>query len=182
MRSAIASLAPRFPLAVAGLVFAAAIVPAACQPTPLPGDMLGMYKVTAQSTTNSCGAGLGAPDPWVFDAQVSVDGTTVYWSFMDGNAPLSGLMASATKASITSDQTANVDSSDAGAGPCTLARADDIEMTLGSGSPPTSLSGTISYSFTVPGGSDCGDQLASGGGSYSALPCTIAYSMTAQRQ
>ena len=60
----------------------------ACASTTLPGTQLGTFKVTGQSTTNTCG--LGAPNPWTFDVQLSQQGSTVFWSWMDGSAPLSG--------------------------------------------------------------------------------------------
>jgi hypothetical protein len=154
-----------------------------CNEQPLPGTVYGMYKVTAQTKVNSCGVGLNAPNPWVFDAQLSQEGSTLYWSWMDGNSPLSGPIVSSThQASITTNLSANVDATDAGLGPCNLARADDLELTLASGSPPPSFTGTITYSFTVPGGSSCGDQLTSAGGTYDALPCSLSYTVSAAKQ
>jgi hypothetical protein len=159
-----------------------ALLVGACQATPLPGTNYGTYKVTGTTETNTCGTDLGAPDPWVFDAQVSKDGETIYWSWMDGNAPLSGALA-ATTASLTTSTTGDVDPTDAGAGPCTMTRADTVDITFPSGSPPpSSLTGTITYAFTVPSGSTCTDQLASAGGQYAALPCTLAYTFTAALQ
>jgi hypothetical protein len=169
-------------LALATLALYAGVATSGCSDQALPGTMFGMYKVTGQASTNSCGSGLDAPDPWVFDAQLSQEGTTIYWSWMDGNAPLSGPLVSTEHASITADESANVDATDAGLGPCTMARADDIELALAAGSPPPSFTGTISYSFTVPSGSTCTDQLASAGGTYAALPCSVSYTVTAALQ
>ena len=50
-----------------------------------------------------------------------------------------------------------------------MQRADDLEVTLADGS----FTGSLTYSFTVPTGSDCSDQLAASGGQYSTLPCTV---------
>jgi hypothetical protein len=161
-------------------LYAVAAIPG-CSETPLPGTMYGMYKVTAELHTNSCGANLDAPDPWVFDAQVSKDGTTIYWSWMDGNAPLSGVL-SASSASITASTTANVDGTDAGLGPCTMSRADTLDLAFATGSPPPSFTGSIAYEFTVPSGSTCTDQLSSNGGQYDTLPCTLAYTVSAAIQ
>ena len=169
-------------LLLPGATLLLAVRGAGCEDQPLPGTMLGTYKVSAQSKTNSCGAGLGAPNPWVFNADLSDEGSTIYWSWIDGSPVLSGILTNATQASITAQSAANVDPSDAGAGPCTLERADDLELTLAAGSPPPSFSGTISYVFTVPSGSSCADQLVSAGGTYAALPCTISYTLTATRQ
>jgi hypothetical protein len=155
---------------------------AGCNDKPLPGTMYGRYKVTGTTTVDTCGPGLGAPDPWVFDAELSQEGATIFWSWMDGSSPLSGPLLSSTHAKITTNVAANVDPSEAGLGPCTLSRADAIELTLTSGSPPPSFTGTISYAFAPQTGSTCSDQLTSGGGLYAALPCSVSYSVTAARQ
>src|SRR5580704_7203696 len=107
-----------------------------CDEQPLPGTLLGTYTVDAQSQTNSCG--LAAPNPWQFDVQMSEDGQLLYWSWMDGNpavsAPLSGMAAT-----LLASQQANVDGVDGGLGPCTMERDDTLEVTLGTGSPPTTF-------------------------------------------
>jgi hypothetical protein len=158
------------------------IVLSGCNDKPLPGTMYGRYKVTAQTTVDSCGPGLGAPNPWVFDAELSHDADTLYWSWMDGSSPLSGPLLSPSHARITTNVAANVDPSDGGFGPCTLTRADAIEVTLASGNPPPSFTGTISYGFAPQSGSTCADQLTSGGGLYAALPCSLSYTVTAASQ
>jgi hypothetical protein len=153
----------------------------ACSGNPLPGNMLGTYQVVAQSQTNSCG--LAAPDPWDFDAQLSEQGTTLYWSWMDGSPPLSAAMSTSSQGTLLANEQLNVDgTADGGLGPCTMARADTLQIDLGSGSPPSAFSGTIEYVFSVAPGWDCADQLASAGGQYAALPCTITYTMSATRQ
>ncbi|MGO9712277.1 MAG: hypothetical protein ACLQBL_25670 [Polyangiaceae bacterium] len=179
--SSVRPLVPGSAVLLAALAGVAGASAPGCSQTPLPGTMYGTYKVTAETKTNSCGAGIDAPDPWVFDAQVSQDGTTVYWSFMDGNAPLSGILT-ASSANISATTTANVDATDAGLGPCTMSRADTLDLTFATGSPPPSFAGTITYQFTVPSGSTCTDQLASAGGQYNALPCTLSYSLSAAIQ
>jgi hypothetical protein len=153
----------------------------ACSGNPLPGNLLGTYQIVAQSQTNSCG--LAAPDPWTFDAELSEQGTTLYWSWMDGSAPLSTTMSSSSQATILANEQINVDgTADGGLGPCTMARADTLQIDLGSGSPPSAFSGTVGYVFSIVPGWDCADQLASAGGQYAALPCTVTYTMSATRQ
>ncbi|HEY1693298.1 MAG TPA: hypothetical protein VGG39_14120 [Polyangiaceae bacterium] len=151
-----------------------------CAPTSLPGTALGTFKVTGTSTTNTCG--IGAPNPWTFDVQLSKDGSTLYWSWMDGSPPSSGTLtgSSDSQATITDSTTGNVDGTDASLGPCTLQRDDDMAITLAS----TSFTGTLSYSFTVASGSDCDDQLVSSGagGQYETLPCTVSYTLTGSQQ
>jgi hypothetical protein len=146
---------------------------------PLPGTMLGTYHVSADTTTNTCG--LSAPTPWAFDVQLSNDNGTLYWSWMDGSSPMSAPLSS-NAATLTESVTDNVDGTDAGDGPCTMTRDDSVVVTLGSGSPPGSFSGTITYDFSAAAGADCADQLTSAGGQYDTIPCTIVYSMSASPQ
>jgi hypothetical protein len=166
---------PSLALALA-VAFVLAVPVAACNATPLPGTQLGTFKVTGQSTTNSCG--IGAPNPWTFDVQLSQSGSTVYWSWMDGSAPLSGPVNAASHASIEDSLAGNVDGTEASLGPCTLDRSDDLELDLASGS----FTGTISYSYTAASGANCTDQLTGSGGTFDTLPCTVTYSVTAAKQ
>ncbi len=151
-----------------------------CNDSSMPGKVLGMYKVVGQSTSNTCG--LGAPSPWTFDVQLSQQGTTLYWSWLDGSPLLSGPLGSGSAASLKSSGTLNADSTDAGLGPCNLERDADLEVALASGSPPPSFGGTIGYAFQASGGSDCRDQLTASGGMFDALPCAVSYTVSATRQ
>jgi hypothetical protein len=154
---------------------------AACSGNPLPGTMLGTYKVVGQIQTNSCG--LGAPNPWTFDVQLSQDRTTLYWSWMDGSVPLSSQLMVDSGVTLTATHEVNVDGTpEGGLGPCTMDRADNVQIAFANGSPPASFTGNITYVFSETGGSDCTDQLTTAGGQYDALPCTITYSATASRQ
>jgi len=166
---------------VASAALAGGLIITACNATPLPGTQLGTFKVTATTSTNSCGSGLEAPSPWVFDVQMSENDSLLYWSWMDGSAPLSGALTS-TSASVTNTTSVNVDPTDAGDGPCTMDRSDDLEITLSTATSPTSFTATITYTFSAASGADCSDQLASVGGAYDALPCTVVYSATANKQ
>jgi hypothetical protein len=150
----------------------------ACGGSPLPGAMLGTYKVVGQSKKNSCG--LGAPDPWTFDAELSLQGSTLYWSWMDGSPLLSGSLGSQGHATLTRTGTVNADSTDAGLGPCNLERSDALDLVLGDGN--ASFGGTIGYSFAVANGATCTDQLVSSGGMFRALPCTVQYTVSGTRQ
>lgn len=167
-------------LAIAASLF---VLTASCSDTALPGTLLGTYKVQASPQSNTCGSGLNAPNPWTFDVQLSRSGSTIYWSWLDGTAPLSSALAASGTTTLTSTQSGNVDPTpDGGAGPCTMQRDDTLQLALPSGSPPATFAGTIQYAFSVPSGYNCSDQLAPSGGMYSALPCSITYAMTAARQ
>jgi hypothetical protein len=162
----------------AGLALAAVAVCGACSDTALPGRFAGTYKVVGTIVTNSCG--LDAPNPWTFDVQLSQNGALLYWSSLDGTAPLSAPLVGAA-ATLTASQTQNVDSSqDGGFGPCSMQRTDQIPITLAAGWPPPSFSGEIVYAFAASPGADCTDQLTSAGGLYDALPCGITYSISAE--
>ena len=154
----------------------------ACSDSPLPGTMLGTYSVTGTLGTNSCGAGLGAPSPWTFSAQMSEQGTTIYWSWMDGSPPLSAPFTSGS-VTLTTSQSANVDGlPDGGTGPCTMTRTDTLQIDLATGSPPPSFTGTVEYAFGVASGANCSDQLSVYGGMYDVLPCSTSYSVVGTRQ
>jgi hypothetical protein len=157
-------------IAIAGLM--------ACD-TGLPGTTLGTFKVTAQEQTNTCG--LSAPDPWTFDVELSQDGTLLYWSWLDGS-PLLSAPVSSQAATLTATEQANVDgTADGGLGPCTMERDDTIQVTLGSGTSPTSFTATIGYAISTVAGANCSDQLAASGGQYNTIPCTMSYTATATK-
>jgi hypothetical protein len=169
------------------LLLAAASVLSSCGPSPgLPGTSLGTYNVSGALVTNTCGAGLGLPNPWTFTAQMSEDGTSLYWE-MAGGSSVSGAMSSSTQVNITAIDTANVDTSEAGvAGPCDLTGTTVMALALATGSPPPAFTGSISYTYAAATGvsstTNCTDQLSASGGQYDTLPCTASYSLTGTRQ
>jgi hypothetical protein len=168
--------------AFVGCAIALASVAAGCADTSLPGTLLGTYRVTASLQSNACGTSLAPPNPWDFDVQLSEQGSTLYWSWMDGTAPLSNTLTQLST-SLNTSQTANVDgTADGGLGPCTMQRADSVNLTLATGSPPGSFQATIQYAFSVASGANCGDQLSASGGSYDVLPCSMSYTGTGARQ
>jgi hypothetical protein len=133
--------------------------------------------------TNTCGAGIAAPNPWAFDVQLSRQGSTLYWSWMDGSQPLSNALDGEASTHLTTTQTANVDgSTDGGLGPCTMQRVDTLQVKLGPGAAPASFQGTIQYAFSVASGANCADQLRASGGTYDALPCSLGYTASGSRQ
>jgi opacity protein-like surface antigen len=160
------------------LAAAASACTAACSDSPLPGAMLGTYKVTGQSVTNACG--LNAPDPWSFEVQLSLQGSTLYWSWMDGSPILSGNFDTQGHATLTRTGTLNPDSTDAGLGPCTLERSDTVDVVLASGN--SSFGGTIGYAYKPVSGATCSDQLGGAGGMFKSLPCAMSYRVDGARQ
>jgi hypothetical protein len=163
-------------LARMGVLLCATAAVASCT---LPGTTLGTYNVSGALESDTCG---GAPNPWTFDVMLSRKGTTLYWSWLDASPILSGPISSEGRAALTGYQLHNVDSTEAGMGPCDLQRDDDLELVLGTDSTPASFEGTISYAFSVQEGADCSDQLTTSGGMYERLPCTVTYTVAAKRQ
>lgn len=174
----------------------AALLTLSCDAPPqLPGTQLGTYNVIGTLGTNTCGTGLGAPSPWDFTVQLSEDTTTspttFYWLPSVGSQ-LSNGMTSTTKVSISSTVTSNIggseatDASAAVEGPCDLQQSTQLDLTLGLGSPPTTFTGSLTYTFVTSTGvsttSDCTDELTSSGGQFDTLPCTTTYTLTAGHQ
>jgi hypothetical protein len=144
----------------------------ACDTQPsLPGTPLGTYSVKAAIHANSCGAQLGAPDPWAFDAELSRDGNLLYWR--QNGQLLSGALGETSEAKIVSSQADQVGAS----GNCSMTRTDTLAVKLGSEAAP-GITGGLVFDFSVAA-SSCGDLLVSNGGSYDALPCKIEYTLTA---
>ena len=140
-----------------------------------PGTPLGTFSVSAAVTSNSCQE---SPNPWVFAVQLSEEPGELFW--IQNDVPIEGALDSSGNFTMSSTSTdVVVAADDAGRGGCTMQRVDTLEGVT-SGSPVTGLTGTLSYAFTVSSG-DCSSQLASQGGTYHALPCTIAFDLTATR-
>jgi hypothetical protein len=137
---------------------------------------LGNYAVTGTLATNTCGDGVGAPATWSFDVQLSQNGSTMYWNSLDGS-PLSYGPVSGTTANLAGGTDGTDTTPDGAAGACTMSRVDTVALTL-TGSPPTSFTGTLTYTFDVEAGADCSDQA----GTYATLPCSYAYALTATKQ
>src|ERR1019366_7206494 len=165
---------------------ACALVAACATQTALPGTALGTYDVTGTLGTNTCGSSVGASNPWTFSVNLSKDGTTLYWEIAGDSTQLSGTLNGSAMATLTTTSTANVDASDAGAGTCYLQDTQTIALTLASGSTPGSFTGTFTHAFAVAPAVatsvNCGDQLASAGGPYATLPCSVAYTLEATRK
>jgi hypothetical protein len=133
--------------------------------------------------SDTCG---NAMNPWTFTAQMSEDGTVLYWLPSSASSS-SGNLTSATKAVITTVVTANVDATEGGApGPCDLTVATTLDVSLASGLTPSTFTATYAQTISAATGvsstNNCTDQLSSSGGSYATLPCTASYSFSGSRQ
>jgi hypothetical protein len=164
---------------IAGCLALAAAVPACDNPNP--GTPLGTFAVTSVLTANSCGAQVADTDPGSFQVTLSNDRGIVYWFPDTGGTSVSGSISSSRSVSISEVVADDVDQTDAGAGACTLQRNDTLGFTLAAGASPASFTGSYSFTVSPAIGTSCSDQLVSGGGGYTALPCTITYSMNGTR-
>jgi hypothetical protein len=172
-------------LAVCLASFSACVAPT----SSLPGDSLGKYDVVATLGTNTCGSGVDATNPWSFTADMSKDGSTLYFANEDGSDQVSGGYddSDETSATLVSAETKNVNDANANLGTtCNLTLTTTYALTLGTTSPPPTLKGSASYAYSVAtaisSNTDCTTQLSSAGGKYATLPCTVTYSLKATRQ
>ena len=171
--------------AIASALFVGLV--ACVTPATLPGDSLGKYKVVGALGTNTCGSGINASNPYDFTVQLSKDGTTLYLALEDGSGEVSGGFDSSddTSATLVSAVTENVNGATTGS-VCNLTLTTSFALKLATDSPPTTFAGSAAYAYSVATGvssnTDCTAQLASAGGKYSTLPCTVTYSLTATRQ
>ena len=145
-----------------------------------PGTKLGTFHVTAKLTQTTCGP---TPNPWEFDVKLNHDGSTLYW--IQGDAPIQGIVDAAAKTQLKSETTHDVRAADirTKTAACTIARSDVLDVALAAAdAAPTAdpaamatFAGGLAYTFAPTAGSECFDQLTSAGGGFEALPCEVHY-------
>lgn len=142
--------------------------------TALPGTALGTFAVTAVLSSNSCGSGLKPTNPRKFDAEMSLDGNTLYFR-EKGEEEVS--------APLDSDNTAVCTSVENSAAPndssCTISLKSIATIELDSADSPKTSSGSFRFEYSAVGNHHCASQLSENGGVYDELPCAIEYSYTA---
>ena len=149
---------------------------------PNPGAPLGTFSVSSSLTGNSCGSDGAASDPGRFAVTISNDDGLVYWFPDTGASSASGTINSARTVTISEVVADNLSAPDGAAGACTLQRNDTLRFTLAAGSAPAAFTGSYAFIMTPAVGAECSDQLASKGGGYAALPCTVSYSLAGTRK
>lgn len=159
-------------------LFLAAALSACSSANPMPGTALGTFSITAKQTANTCGAGLGATDPWKFDIELSIDGSELYWRQSD--ATVSGALDDSLQATFSGTMTES-GGGDAGKNSCSLTRSDKTQIKLDSKTDTKSVTGSISFTYTVVSGTDCASALAPAGGVFDMLPCSVSYSFEGSR-
>ena len=146
----------------------------------LPGKALGTFDVAGVRSSNTCGVGVESVNPWKFEADLSLDGSTLYFR-RSGDEAVSGALDSDNSASMTR-VTNGVQTSDSSANTgCNLSRKEVFEVQLDSADAPQTASGRLLFTYSVAKGA-CSSELASKGGVFDELPCTVEYTYTALRQ
>lgn len=150
-----------------------------------PGESIGAFHVTGALVSTTCGK---TPDPWQFDVRLRHERNTLYW--VQGDAPISGLVDGAAKAVLKSSDVRTVRAADPKRqmAACAMSRADVLSLVLAPTVAPaidlqgaTSFKGTLTYRFDATEGSECEDQLATSGGDFTALPCEVHYNLEGKR-
>jgi len=143
-----------------------------------PGTSLGTFAVTGTLKTQTCGATMQSQieNPWAFDVRLSRSGYTLFW--LQAAAPaLSGIVDPAGNVTITTTQTYDLSTNDAGTG-CSVLRTDTFKAALGSAPQPADFTGTISYHYELAEGAVCGGLLS---GQFDVVPCDVSYDLKAKR-
>lgn len=166
---------PRLVVLLAASTAIATIVACSGKDRYRPGDALGTFRVDGTLTANNCSAAGEVPNPWSFQVDLGRDPGVLYW--IQGGAPVSGLIDQNGHATMSVVGTTEVRAATPKAAGCTIARTDAFDGTIAPTGAVTSFTGKLSYSYAVVDG-DCQDQIAENGGGFVALPCTIAYDVT----
>ena len=165
------------PVAPVALVALVALVTACAGPrdTREPGEKLGTFAVNGSLLGTTCGK---AAPTFRYEVRLSREGNTLNW-VQGSTVPLQGLIDEAGRVRVVAELDVVVAKADerAGALGCTMHRTDTLSATL-QGEPPTSFVGALVYKFSAKSG-DCAGQLASAGGEFSTLPCTMTYDVKA---
>jgi hypothetical protein len=146
-----------------------------------PGDRLGTFHATGTLTSDTCQAALlGVTSSWAFDVKLSRQADTLYW--LNGEEAIPGSIAND---GITFDFESGVEVSlqaAQGAQPgCTMTRSDAANGVLASSSTDVpSFTLNMAFTYAAEAGSQCAGWVGVQGG-FAALPCTVRYSLSAQR-
>jgi hypothetical protein len=147
-----------------------------------PGDMLGIFAVESKLKESSCGdKALGGGERWDFDVKLSRDDRDLYW--LNGRESIVGSIESDGRSfSFETRIEQEIIPGKPGRPGCVVARDDMATGRLSdSGSDVDSFSGSLRFRFRALEGSDCSSWIGSEG-AVSALPCSMTYSMNAERK
>lgn len=139
-----------------------------------PGEKLGTFAVEGKLVSTTCGK---ADTAFRYDVRLSREGDTLYW--VQGSQPISGAIDKDAQVRFVARAVSKVVAADevTGSPGCTMERVDTLSAKL-VGEPLRSFAGAVVYRFDVVSG-DCVTELASQGGDYATLPCTMTYEVAA---
>ncbi|MEI9940086.1 MAG: hypothetical protein WDO69_22930 [Pseudomonadota bacterium] len=147
-----------------------------------PGDRLGTYHATGKLVSDSCQAAiLGVSNDWQFDVKLSRESDTLYW--LNGEEAIPGTIASdGVSFGFESGVEVTLQESKPGLPGCVIQRTDSANGALSSSSTTDvpRFAANMSFSYAVKSGSECAGFVGVEGG-FTALPCTVSYSLNAQR-
>ena len=147
-----------------------------------PGDMLGIFEVDSKLKESTCGDdALGGGDRWTFDVKLSRSDNDLFW--LNGREAIVGDIESDGRSfSFQTRIEQEIRAAKPGHPGCVVARDDIATGRLSdSGSDVDGFTGTLRFRFRPTDGSDCASWIGTAG-AVSALPCSISYSMDAERK
>ena len=147
-----------------------------------PGDMLGIFAVQSKLEESTCGEeALGAGDRWDFDVKLSRTDRDLYW--LNGREAIVGSIESDGRSfSFETRIEQELTPGKPGRPGCSVARDDMATGRLSSSSSDVeSFSGSLRFRFRELDGSNCSEWVSTEG-AVAALPCSITYTMSAERR
>lgn len=146
-----------------------------------PGDRLGTFHATGNLTSDTCQAPLlGVTSQWQFDVKLSREADTLYW--LNGEEAIPGSIASdGTNFDFQSGVDVTLQAAQGAQPGCIILRSDTANGVLSSSTTDvSSFSVDMSFGYAAEAGTLCAGWVGVQGG-FSALPCSVSYSLTAER-
>jgi hypothetical protein len=146
-----------------------------------PGDRLGTFHATGNLTSDTCQAPLlGVTSQWQFDVKLSREADTLYW--LNGEEAIPGTIASdGTNFDFQSGVDVTLQAAQGAQPGCIIVRSDTANGVLSSSTTDvSSFSVDMSFGYAAEAGTECVGWVGVQGG-FSALPCSVSYSLTAER-
>jgi hypothetical protein len=146
-----------------------------------PGDLLGTYDVAATLEQSTCGNGaFGSTESWRFQVKLSRFQRDLYW--LNGREAIVGSIGKDDR-SFSFDSRVDVDipPEETGDAECRIRREDSATGKLSDdGIDVEEFEGELSFRYSIIDDASCEGFLLSPGAP-TRLPCTIAYTMQAER-
>jgi hypothetical protein len=146
-----------------------------------PGERLGTFHATGNLTSDTCQAPLlGVTSQWQFDVKLSREADTLYW--LNGEEAIPGTIASdGTNFDFQSGVDVTLQAAQGAQPGCIILRSDTANGVLSSSTTDvSSFSVDMSFGYAAEAGTECAGWVGVQGG-FSALPCSVSYSLTAER-